>query len=599
MRKFLKNLFRFVSDTLICELPLFVISFVLLNPMWFSVLKKDLLEGALLLFMTDKIVTCDLYATLLFSWIISGSVVAVAKLSYKSAKILKTVIYICLVISFLVRKFLLWEFDMDYGPQVLSLVQETNIQESQGFIQTFLLCNKGLMYLGVLFFVIAVIVLIEWIFRRYLIKRIDTKFVRLPMTMFFFLLLPLCVKSMSNYETLKTYSGENTITGIMAAWGILQETKQETSDFIETVEQMSRISELASCKEQGLDIVFVLGESFIKKHASIYQYDLCTMPHMEQEIQQGNLYLLNDVISPFARTTPSFKNIMSLNNLAKNERWCDGAFLPLIFRKSGWNVEMWDNQRAGDRHFVGSFHEMWNGKVSQLCYNYISDIPYKYDEDIINGLSRSKTLCGNDTDSYTPNSVNNLFFIHFKGQHFPVRANFPDTVKTFSAVNIIRRENWITESMKEAIANYDNAIVYNDIVLYKLFNIFRKRKAVIVYISDHGEEIYDYRDKSNRPALQNDMISEYAHYQHDTPCMIWISDSYKEMYPEVVNQVIKAKDVPYTHDLIGNMLLTLSHIQTKYYQSSDDVLNPSYNKRKRVIFPNGRSNLNYYEDMIK
>ncbi|MBR1464206.1 MAG: phosphoethanolamine transferase [Prevotella sp.] len=599
MRKQLSRLCEIATAPVTNEFPLFVMSFIMLNPMWFSALRTNIPDGLRLLITPDNVVTCDLYVTLLYSVFFATFITIVAKCSTKAAFWLKTLIYACLAMCFIVRKFLLWEFDMDYGPQVLSLIMETNVSESQGFVQTFLLCQTGLKYLGLLISVIMTIVVLECAYRRKLIKYTCTTFSRLTIVLAIVIMLPFGIKSMAKYEGLKTYSGENSITGIMAAIDIFKESSKEASKFYETVEQMSSDAELASCDEQGQDIVFVLGESFIKSHASIYGYYLSTMPHMEKEINNGNLYLLDDLISPFPRTTPSFKNIMSLNNLADNEKWCDCAYIPMLFHKAGWNVEMWDNQQAGDRHYVGSFHEMWTPKISSLCYDYISDIPYQYDDDLVTGMHKSKTILNNETVKSNGNQRNNFIFIHLKGEHFPFTSNYPDTIRHFSRTDIKRKETWMTEEKEQAIAEYDNAILYNDMVMQHLFNIFRKRTAVIVYISDHGEEVFDYRDKSNRPPLQNGMSSEYVHCQHDSPCLLWMSDAYQERFSDIVSKVIAANKIPYSHDLIGNMLLTLGHVQSKYYRACDDILSSKFSIRKRVVFPNGRSYSQYYEDMAK
>lgn len=50
------------------------------------------------------------------------------------------------------------------------------------------------------------------------------------------------------------------------------------------------------------------------------------------------------------------------------------------------------------------------------------------------------------------------------------------------------------------IAEYDNATLYNDYVL-KILLIYLEIKYGSPLFSDHGEEIYDYRDSYGRVVL--------------------------------------------------------------------------------------------------
>ena len=42
----------------------------------------------------------------------------------------------------------------------------------------------------------------------------------------------------------------------------------------------------------------------------------------------------------------------------------------------------------------------------------------------------------------------------------------------------------------KTIADYDNATLYNDIVLSKIVDLFRQQEAIVIYLSDHGEDCY-------------------------------------------------------------------------------------------------------------
>lgn len=73
---------------------------------------------------------------------------------------------------------------------------------------------------------------------------------------------------------------------------------------------------------------------------------------------------------------------------------------------------------------------------------------------------------------------------------------------------------------KKEIADYDNATRYNDYVLMQIINRFRNQNTVLLYFSDHGEEVYDYRDHKGRDLSSNTISYNYLKYQHEIPFMI-------------------------------------------------------------------------------
>ena len=67
------------------------------------------------------------------------------------------------------------------------------------------------------------------------------------------------------------------------------------------------------------------------------------------------------------------------------------------------------------------------------------------------------------------------------------------------------------------------------------------------------------------------------------PLFVWISEQYKSSYPKIVNLILQAKNKPYSHDIIGNMMITLGHISSPYYRAEDDILNPQFKHGKRLM----------------
>ena len=48
------------------------------------------------------------------------------------------------------------------------------------------------------------------------------------------------------------------------------------------------------------------------------------------------------------------------------------------------------------------------------------------------------------------------------------------------------------------MAHYLNAIRYNDLVVDRIIRLFDHRNAVVIYFSDHGEEVHNFREQTCR-----------------------------------------------------------------------------------------------------
>ena len=137
--------------------------------------------------------------------------------------------------------------------------------------------------------------------------------------------------------------------------------------------------------------------------------------------------------------------------------------------------------------------------------------------------------------------------------------------------------------MLQMLADYDNATLYNDYVVSCIMRWYEDREAVVVYLSDHGEEVHDYRPFLGR---SHKMVPtrEELKYQYEIPFMIYMTDKYKRANPDVVRKIEMAQRRRFMSDDLPHMLLGLSGIETGWYDASRDVLAPDFNQSRVRIF---------------
>lgn len=505
---------------------------------------------------------------------------------------LTVLVYSIIVLFFFVQRFLLLNFSRSISPDVLLMIAETNNDEACEFIAAFSGTSNSFRCYVECIIAIVVISLLELINTRF--KTIHTslsiKGIGILFSMIAVLIGTTYMKTW--YQLMKTETTEE-----LAGWEVKERVRY--SDLftkvlysargvmiaINEIRHATNVAENFSedisfvASTDSLNIVFVIGESCIQKHLGIYGYPLNTTPNMQLEMDRGNLFAFDDVVSPYQSTSPTIKNLMSCNSISNSENWADYPFFPFVFNKAGYHVYFWDNQKQMDTHkgytfALNSF--LYNRTISSV-YEQTNDSCYVYDGGLIDSF----------IDKY-PNfkqSKYNLFMFHLIGQHMHYTNRYPHnkTYKYFNVDSIHGKYSWLTDEKKQYIADYDNATRYNDDVMSKLFDFFRSSTTIIVYLSDHGEEVYDYRDSYGRSFDKEHISKEVIDYQFRIPFIIWVSDSYKEIYPQKIDAFKNSLHKPFISDITYNMLFDIAEIDCSLYQESRDLISSKYKAGKRML----------------
>lgn len=335
------------------------------------------------------------------------------------------------------------------------------------------------------------------------------------------------------------------------------------------------------CEETDtLHLVVVIGESYIKRHAGVYGYSLPTTPRLSAEREAGNLFLLEDVIAPFNTTSESLKQVLSTNHEASGERWCDYPFFPALFKQAGYYVTYWDNQWDAGKVDIFDFSLgsiTHSSHMRRYSYDLENDHRYNYDEELIDSYKQA-------AHGKVMAQRLSLSMFHLMGQHMAASSRYPDKAafKRFSAAHVPSGGRWLTQSKREEIAHYDNATYYNDYVLGRLLDLLRGSCAVLVYFSDHGEEMYDVRDFTGRDE-GGSAPPEAMELQYGVPMMVWCSDAFQARYPEQVERLRAAANRKASLDDLPQLLMNLGRVRNSYYRAEHDVLSPKYKEGKRLV----------------
>ena len=485
--------------------------------------------------------------------------------------------------------YLILNFDARFQHIFLQLIVETNSSEAIGFISSYILTRKTLIYsVFVIVFIIINIFAEKLLWLNLALKRfmqnILNKFCLLIVSaLMLFGAISIyrdirfikCILSYNHIEVLGeldkyTYGTNYTTFGkaILASYTYLS-TLTESDILSETMSNISNVTSDFNSK----NIVLILGESFNKHHSSLYGYNLETNPNLKEE--KDNLYLMSDVISPHNLTAKCLRKLFSFSNQDNNLYWANTPLFPALFKYIGYNVTFFSNQEC-----LTTNHNPWDLINNALISP--STIPYLYDNTNSSIHQFDLDLIAEFKSIFQANSEKpNLVIFHLLGQHVPYKA-YPDSEIVFEKDNYKDRID-LSEDQKQIVADYDNATRYNDKVVSSIIDVFRDEDVIIVYLSDHGDEVYDYRDSFGR-SHESIITKQRAMCQYEVPFMIWMSDKYKEIHPNVVQKVDNSVNKPFMTDDLPHLLLDLAGIECEWYDATRSLINEHYNvTRKRLL----------------
>lgn len=512
----------------------------------------------------------------------------VSLLKNRYRKGIKYFIFILIYLLVIIETYIIVFFGTRFSLSVISMILETNPSEASGFVRHYILSPLSYKYIiWVVFFSVILLCL-----RRFILyssvdvfnKLISNKVIKY--LLFFFITISLSlgifragrslywhkynideigrVRKYSFYSTLYTtqstlydsfrlyYLSSRDISVLVSS---LQNTKYDQCDYI------------------SKNIVLVLGESLNKHHSSLYGYALDTNPLLSKE---KNLYIMHDVITSDRLTSSVMKNIFSFRTKDNDIYWAQSTLFPAIFKQAGYYCTFMSNQENGNTK-LADIYDMANNylvspKVTDYLWDSMNNMKYQYDMQLIDEYTHSHKFKMN---------TYNLTIFHLLGQHTAYVDRYPEEYEYFTEEDYKFRTD-LSIQQKMLVAEYDNAVRYGDAVLESIIDLYREDDTIIIFFSDHGEEIYDYRDymgRSHEPIITAGM----AKYVFEVPFLIWMSDKYKQEHPDIVKRVENSIDKPYVIDDVPHLLLDLAGIRCCEFEPSRSLISNEDTSFTRLI----------------
>lgn len=302
------------------------------------------------------------------------------------------------------------------------------------------------------------------------------------------------------------------------------------------------------CEEDSITIVFVIGESLRADHLQLNGYKRNTTPKLSNI---KNIVSLPNLYTKYTYTNKSLPFILTrADSLTEEKAYIERSFID-VFKHCGYRTTWLANQEPADS-YVYFMHE-----ADTLIYATRNKSVYSYDKWLDESLIPLYEKAISETDS------KKLIILHTIGSHWWYNSHFTDEFLTFKP--IVKSKIVSSNTKEEMINSYDNTILYTDNFLANIINSLHDKKAVLFYLSDHGESLGEnnvWLHAADSPPI------------HKPAGLVWMSDSYIDKYPNKYNALLSnSKDV-HSESYLFHSIIDAASIESPLLNNELSIVNP-------------------------
>lgn len=299
-------------------------------------------------------------------------------------------------------------------------------------------------------------------------------------------------------------------------------------------------------RNDSLFVVFVIGEALRSDHLSLNGYHRSTTPLLEQ---RDNVVSLPNIYSEYTHTNRSLPHILTRADSVYPERaFQETSFVPL-FQACDFKT-YWLANQEDETGFVAFMRE-----CDVLRRVHPEKTVFTYDTWLDEDLLPLVDEIINEDDS-----PRKLFILHTIGSHWFYNIHFSGDFEIYKPTATSRIIKYSTQ--EEIINSYDNTVLYTDFFINSLISRFETKAAIVIYLSDHGEELGE--NGAWLHATGGEMTKRPASF-------VWYSQLYEERFPEKVEALHKNGNRYYRTDFLFHSILSAGDIPSVIISRDLDV----------------------------
>ncbi len=333
-------------------------------------------------------------------------------------------------------------------------------------------------------------------------------------------------------------------------------------------------------------LVLVIGESTTRSRMGIYGYERDTTPLIEQfEKDNPDFVVFNDVVSSRPYTIEILQQALTLADEQHPDLYLSKPSLIDLMKQAGYKTFWITNQQTMTKR--NTMLTMFSKQADEQFYmnNDRNQSSRQYDSSVFEPF---KNVLNDPTEK-------KFIVIHLLGTHMKYELRYPesDEYQRFNDKSGLAFD--LDDDKLDVYNSYDNAIMFNDFVITKLFNLFKASDAngFILYFSDHGEDVY--QTAPHDVLGRNEKAPTRAMYT--IPFMLWQSPKWLTNHPNNFQSYVNRKFS--TQDLIHTWS-DLAGLSFDDYQPERSIVNKDFAQPIRWIGdPHNKKGLTDFDKLPK
>lgn len=462
-------------------------------------------------------------------------------------------------VIFVIEFFAMYNYKILIGAGIVNSIFETNYREMVEFFEMYLGFKE---FIGILGFVAII----------YFVKKKNFTFCKVshtkPNKVVMGILAIGFIYTIRMVSVYGQFFTDHQYLPIQRAYASAQVAIKNMEAYNNLTSRLNDKIELTENNSKIKNVVFILGESTNRNHMGLYGYPLKNTPNLQKMQDENNLYTFRDVISPHSTTIAVLSKLLTFCHLESDKDWYEYNNIVDVMNAAGYKTFWLSNQESSG---------VW-GNVAQIFAQHSTKHEFtrirdsREDYGVVDG-----ELFPLIDRALQERADKNFFVIHLMGEHGLYYNRFPYAFSKFNKDDIPLN---VDDDKKTIVAQYDNAIYYNDYIVSSIIDKFKNDETLVIYVSDHGEAVYD------ESAFSGHIEENPNRHMIEIPMIMWASDKFKAQYPEKVQSIRKAVNRPYMTDDMIHTVLDLTDIKTADFEASRSIVNDQFDPTRKRIFNN-------------
>lgn len=294
-------------------------------------------------------------------------------------------------------------------------------------------------------------------------------------------------------------------------------------------------------------VVLVVGESLRSDHLGINGYARNTTPMLA-------------ALGPQVLTFP---------DVASTANWTDHAMPAIVSRRMGKQ-----SATLVPTFREAGFRTAWLSNQEPSAYGGSADVVEYARNSMHFHLRTDDNLLPLFTSFVRQAGPRQFVVLHMIGSHIPYEERYSAASRVFRpTLSDAGIDSPLPQHKAEAINSYDNTVVETDRFLARVIAVMQQeqRPAMLLFTSDHGENLFDDR-------RQLFMHAQQGPTRHDThvPMLAWMNAPYRQAYPAVAAALQANRNSPIGHASVFATVLELGAVAWNGSDPRGSFASPSF-----------------------